>query len=242
MTVDVVVENLSYAYPDDTLALKNIDLAFNEGETHAVIGANGAGKSTLLMHLNGTILPQHGSVNIKNCEISKKSLSEIRRQVGMVFQNPDDQLFMSKVYDDVAFGPSNMGLSDEEISARVDFALEKVGLKHLKQRHSAHLSTGEKKRVSIATVLSMEPNIIVLDEPSAGLDPGARRMLIELLNSFNHTKIIATHDLDMALDVADIVTLLYNGEVFKQGSPIRIFSDNTLLKQCGLEPPLSMTR
>jgi cobalt/nickel transport system ATP-binding protein len=242
MATHIDIKNLSYSYPDGTAALKSLSLSFKEGQTHALIGANGAGKSTLLLHLNGTVLPQCGKVLIRDCEVSKKTLYKVRQQVGMVFQNPDDQLFMSTVFDDVAFGPSNMGMKEEMINECVDSALNQVGLKHLAGRHPAHLSTGEKKRISIATVLAMEPDILVLDEPSAGLDPGARRMLINLLKSFAHTKIIATHDLDMALDTADTVTLLYQGEIFAQGSPVEIFNDRKKLEQCGLEQPLSISR
>ena len=242
MATHIDIKNLSYSYPDGTAALKSLSLSFKEGQTHALIGANGAGKSTLLLHLNGTVLPQCGKVLIRDCEVSKKTLYKVRQQVGMVFQNPDDQLFMSSVAEDVAFGPLNMGLTDSQVSERVESALNQVGLKHLAERHPAHLSTGEKKRISIAAVLAMEPDVLVLDEPSAGLDPGARRMLINLLKSFNHTKIIATHDLDMALDTADTVTLLYNGEIYAEGTPVDIFNNKALLEKCGLEQPLSMSR
>jgi cobalt/nickel transport system ATP-binding protein len=236
----VEVESLAYRYPDGTQALGNISFRVTHGESVAVIGANGAGKSTLLLHMNGYLTPQQGQVRIGDFPLTKENVADIRKTVGMVFQDPDDQLFMSTVYDDVAFGPLNLGVPPAELDMHVTDALTRVGALHLKDRPPHHLSGGEKRAVAIATVLSMGPSILVMDEPSANLDPGARRRLINLLQTFAHTKIIATHDLDMALDLCGRTIVLHQGEVRADGPTRDIFTNDTLLAECHLEKPFSM--
>ncbi|MFO1426028.1 MAG: ABC transporter ATP-binding protein [Steroidobacteraceae bacterium] len=234
----VAVHGLEYRYPDGTRALRGIDFEIHHGEAVAVIGGNGAGKSTLLLHLNGLLLPSAGSVRVGDLPVTPATLAPVRRTVGYVFQDADDQLFMPTVRDDVAFGPLNMGLPVEEVARRVDEALERVGVAHLAERPPFHLSGGEKRAVAIAGVLAMSPAILVMDEPSAALDPAARRRLIEQLRGFDHTRIIATHDLDLVLDVCSRVLVLERGELRADGPPGRIFADAALLADCRLEPPL----
>lgn len=238
----IEAEDLHYRYPDKTLALDGINFSITHGESVAIVGENGAGKSTLLMHLNGTLLPTSGEIRIGHVPVNKRNLNTIRQSVGMVFQNPDDQLFMSTAFDDVAFGPLNLGFSDEEIKIRVDEALATVGMLHVKDRPPYHLSGGEKRRIAIASVLSMSPNVLAMDEPSSDLDPGSRRKLIELLQSFKHTKIIASHDLDMIADVCERTIVIYHGRVEADGTTAKIFKDKELLKRCSLEQPLSMQK
>lgn len=229
---------LRFAYPDGTEALCGVDLRIVHGEAVAIVGANGAGKSTLLMLLNGLLLPTAGEVRVGDLPVEAGTRAQIHRAVGYVFQDADDQLFMPTVHEDVAFGPLNMGLSPAEVQARVDAALEKVGAAHLAQRAPYRLSGGEKRVVAIAGVLAMSPSILVLDEPSAGLDPAARRRLIGLLRSFDHTRVIATHDLDLVLDVCDRVLVMHGGRIEADGAPAAILRDQTLLERCRLEPPL----
>ena len=236
----VEAENLRHVYPDGTVALRDISFRITHGESVAVIGANGAGKSTLLLHLNGYLAPTSGMVRVGDLSFTKKTLPEIRRRVGMVFQDPDDQLFMPTVYEDVAFGPVNLGLSAGEVEARVREALERVGAAHLRERPPYRLSGGEKKRVAIATVLSMAPDILVMDEPTNGLDPLARRRLIGLLADFRHTKIFTSHDLDMVLEPCGRTIVLHDGEVRADGPTREIFRNDALLAGCSLERPLSM--
>ena len=236
----VEAKNLEFSYPDNTQALHGISFRIRHGESVAIVGANGAGKSTLLLHLNGYLTPTSGQVRIGDFPLTRETLQEVRRTVGMVFQDPDDQLFMSTVYDDVAFGPLNLGLPQEEVHARVQQALETVEVLDLKDRPSHRLSAGQKRRVAIATVLSMSPDILVMDEPSAGLDPRARRQLIELLQSFKHSKIIATHDLDMVLDICERTIIIHDGLVKADGPTSEIFMDDVLLANCHLEKPLRM--
>ncbi len=237
-TLDVT--GLEFAYPDGTSALAGVTFSLGHGESVALVGPNGAGKSTLLMHLVGLHHPQTGSVSIGGVPVTHDTLADIRRSVGMVFQDPDDQLFMPTVYDDVAFGPMNLGLPREMIDDRVTDALERVGALGLRDRPPYRLSGGEKRAVSIATVLAMSPMVLIMDEPSSNLDPRARRRLIELLATFEHTKIIATHDLDMALDLCDRTIVLADGRVRADGPTREIFTDDDLLAECGLERPLAM--
>jgi cobalt/nickel transport system ATP-binding protein len=206
----------------------------------AIVGENGAGKSTLLLHLNGCLLPAQGTVRIGDCMVSAKNLDNVRRTVGMVFQNPDDQLFMPTVFDDVAFGLLNLGFSADEAESKTMQALETTGVAHVRKRHPHQLSQGEKRSVAIATVLAMSPNILVMDEPSSSLDPRSRRNLIELLKSFHHTKIIATHDLDLAMDVCERTIVLHKGKVTADGKTTALFQDENLLRASSLEKPLSM--
>ena len=236
----VEVKDLEFAYPDNTPALRGVSFRIQHGEAVAIVGANGAGKSTLLLHLNGYLTPTVGQVRIGDFPLTKETLQEVRRTVGMVFQDPDDQLFMATVYDDVAFGPMNLGLPLEEVKARVIRALETVEILELKERPPHRLSTGQKRRVAIATVLSMSPDILIMDEPSAGLDPRARRQLIELLKTFKHSKIIATHDLDMALDICDRTIIINDGKIEADGPTADIFQNEKLLHGCHLEKPLRL--
>lgn len=236
----VEVRNLRHVYSDGTVALNDVSFRLTHGESLAVIGANGAGKSTLLQHLNGYLIPASGEVRIGDIPVTKGTLPEIRHAVGMVFQDPDDQLFMPTVFDDVAFGPFNLGLSLKEVEERVKVALEQVSAAHLGSKPPYNLSGGEKKRVAIATVLSMNPSILVMDEPTNGLDPFARRQLMTILNSFQHTKIIASHDLDMIAATCKRVIILSQGMVRADGTPREIFNDEALLAECHLEKPLSL--
>ncbi len=234
----IEIKELSFAYPDGTEVLKNISLEIAKGESVAVVGANGTGKSTLLLHFNGCLFPNKGDVFIAGNLINKKTIQDIRRMVGMVFQNPDDQLFMPTVFEDVAFGVLNLGLSKSEVKKRVEEALEVVGALDLKNRSPYKLSGGEKRAVSIATILSMSPEIMVMDEPTSNLDPRSRRNFIALLNKFSHTKIIATHDLDMAFDVCKRTIILHNGQIKADGLTKDLLRDKELLLENGLELPL----
>jgi cobalt/nickel transport system ATP-binding protein len=236
----ISVRELGFAYPDGTPALDSVSFEIGHGESVAIVGANGAGKSTLLMHLNGVLSPTSGSVRIGDVPVGKDTLPDIRKTVGFVFQNPDDQLFMPTVYDDVAFGPMNLGLPETDIADRTRDALERVGASQLGDRPPYRLSGGEKRSVAIATVLSMCPSLLVLDEPSSNLDPRARRRLIELLGGFEHTKIIATHDLDLALDLCERTIVISQGTVAADGPTREIFADEGLLDACHLERPLAM--
>ncbi|MBU2498567.1 MAG: energy-coupling factor ABC transporter ATP-binding protein [Proteobacteria bacterium] len=236
----VEVKEVEYSYPDTTPALNDISFRIVHGESVAIVGANGAGKSTLLLHLNGYLAPAKGEIRIGDFPLTKETLHSVRRTVGMVFQDPDDQLFMPTVFDDVAFGPLNLGLPTEEVSRRVEEALSTVGALHLKGRPPYKLSRGEKKAVAIATVLSMSPDILVMDEPTSDLDPRARRKLIDLLKGFEHTKIIATHDLDMVLDLCERTIVISEGRVTADGPTNLIFQDEGLLARSRLEKPLRM--
>ena len=236
----IEVSGLGFSYPDGTRALEDVSFHIGHGESIALVGANGAGKSTLLMHLNGLHHAQRGSVRIGDVPVTKETLPSIRRTVGMVFQDPDDQLFMPTVAEDVAFGPTNLGLPAEEVSARVDDALYRVGASALAQRPPYRLSGGEKRAVAIATVLALCPDILVMDEPSSNLDPRARRRLMELLGSFEHTKIIATHDLELAAELCERTIVMSGGGVAADGPTVEVFADGGLLESCGLEQPLSL--
>ena len=236
----VEVEDLRYTYPDGTPAVQGISFRIHHGESVAVVGANGAGKSTLLLHLNGCLTPTAGRVRIGDFPLTKTTVGDVRRTVGMIFQDPDDQLFMPTVFDDVAFGPLNLGLPPQEVESRVEAALARVEALHLKERPPYRLSGGEKRAVTIASVLSMSPDILVLDEPSTGLDPRARRLLIEQLASFHHTKIIATHDLDLVLDLCTRTIVLHQGQVTADGPTRDIFRDEKLLAASHLEKPLRL--
>jgi len=230
----VEAKELAYTYPDGNKALKDISFLITHGESVAFVGANGAGKSTLLMHLVGHLLPESGSLKIGDFPLAKETVHNIRRSVGMVFQDSDDQLFMPTVYDDVAFGPLNMGLPADMVKERVKTTLETVGVLHLINRPTHRLSGGEKRSVAIATVLSMSPDILVMDEPTSNLDPRARRRLIELLKSFTHTKIIATHDLDMALDLCERTIIIKEGKIAADGKSADILRNEPLLAECNL--------
>ena len=234
------VRNLDYIYPDGTRALKGMDLDIFKGESVGLIGPNGAGKSTLLLHLNGILKGRPGSVEVLGMKVEEKNLIKIRQKVAIVFQQPEDQLFMPTVFDDVAFGPINAGYSEEKVREKVKKALKGVRMEDYEKRCSHHLSFGEKKRISLATVLSMEPEILILDEPTSNLDPRARRHLIKLLKNLNLTKIVAGHDLELILDICQRVILLDEGKIVANGGAKKILKDKSLMESHGLEVPLSL--
>jgi cobalt/nickel transport system ATP-binding protein len=233
------MKGVSYRYPDGTPGLDGVSFLFRHGESVGIVGANGAGKSTLLMLLMGLDFPQEGQVLVGDIPVGKNTLGEIRRRAGLVMQNAEDMLFMPTVYDDVAFGPRNEGLDEAEVRRRAEEALAAVGLPDLGHRSSYKLSGGEKKAVSIAAVLAMDPDILLMDEPTAGLDPLARRRLIGQLNGFSHTKIITSHDLEMILDTCSRVIVLSRGRIAADGAPDAILSDGQALAAWGLELPPS---
>ena len=236
MPPDVHIEGLRFAYPDGTQALLGVDLSVAPGERVALIGPNGSGKTTLFLHLNG-ILRGQGAVLVAGLDVADGHLGKIRATVGLVFQDPDDQLFSPTVFEDVAFGPLHMGLSEAEVRERVSRALAQVGMEGFAKRMPHHLSLGERKRVSIATVLSMDARILVLDEPSSGLDPRARRELINLLRKLPQTQLVATHDMRLARDLCTRTVILDEGRIVADGLTSRIMADEALLERHGLEAP-----
>ncbi len=236
----VEFHNVSYTYPDGNKAIRDISFKISHGESVGIVGANGAGKSSILKLLTGILLPDDGEIYVGDLKLTKKTLPFIRRSIGFTFQDPDHQLFMSSVYDDVAFGPRNYKIDEEEVEKIVKKALDTVGALHLKDRPPYKLSGGEKRAVSIATVLAMDPNILIMDEPSVALDPRARRRLINLLKGFSHTKIIATHDMDMVLELCERVIVINDGEILRDGRAEEILRDEDFLKDCSLELPLSL--
>jgi cobalt/nickel transport system ATP-binding protein len=240
----ISIRQLSYTYPDGTVALQDICLEIKASQRVALVGANGSGKSTLLLHLNGILLPQSGEVRVGERAIAPANLRSIRNFVGLVFQNPDDQLFMPTVGEDIAFGPLNQGLTGDALTRRCQHCLHAVGLapERYLQRQTLHLSGGEKRRVAIAGVLAMQPQILVLDEPSTQLDPRARRQLIGLLQQLPITQLIATHDLDLALDLCDRTVVLSQGRVVRQGPTVEVLGDRSFLEAHDLELPLSYSR
>ena len=214
------VDNLHFSYPDGHVALNGVTMCLAEGDKAALVGPNGAGKSTLMLHLNG-ILTGRGGVTVAGLPVNDKNLPVIRAAVGLVFQNPDDQLFSPTVFEDVAFGPLHMGLPEEQVHARVEEALEQVRMSKYRDRLSHHLSVGEKKRIAIATVLSMRPKILVLDEPTAGLDPRARRTLIHLLRDLPITMLVSTHDMTMVKELFPRTVIMDDGLIVADGSNVR---------------------
>ena len=226
----IEINNLTFQYPDGRSALKNISLRVEKFEKVAIIGPNGAGKSTLLLHLNG-ILQGQGEVQVDGLALSKENLPLVRSKVGMVFQNPDDQLFSLTVGEDVAFGPSCQGVDQAAIQIKVKNALQAVQLDGFENRHPFHLSGGEKKRASIATVLSMSPEYLVLDEPTSGLDPRSRRELIALLKTFSQCLVVATHDLDLVHELACRVIIINKGSVIADGPVHELLADKEMLFQ-----------
>jgi len=233
-------KNISYSYPDGNKALEDLNVRIHHGEAVAIVGANGAGKSTMLKLLVGIIMPDQGEIRLGELPVTRKTLNLVRQQVGYTFQDPDDQLFSTSVYNDVAFGPRNFGLEEKEVERRVIKALQTVGMEHLKDRAPYKLSGGEKRAASIATVLSMEPSVLALDEPTDSLDPRSRRRLIELLKGFFHTRLIATHDLDMAMELCSRTIVLKNGRIAYDGPTEEIMTNGLLLEECGLELPLRL--
>lgn len=234
----VLVQDLEFYYPDGHHALRGITVVLRPGEKVALVGPNGAGKSTFMLHLNG-LLQGRGEITIAGLALRKESLPEIRGKVGLVFQNPDDQLFSPTVFDDVAFGPLHMGLDEDTVRERVARALDAVGMSEMAGRMPHHMSMGQKKRVAIATVLAMEPEILVLDEPTAGLDPRGRRRLIELLRGMEITMLVSTHDLALVAELFPRTLIMDEGRLRADGSTAEILDDGALLERHGLERPWS---
>ena len=232
----VQVNDLNFAYPDGHVALRGVNLNLCEGEKVALVGPNGAGKSTLMLHLNG-ILGDKADISISGLSLDTGNLPVIRALVGLVFQNPDDQLFSPTVFDDIAFGPLHMGLPEDKVHQRVEEALASVGMEGFGERLSHHLSVGQKKRIAIATVLSMRPQILVLDEPSAGLDPRARRALINLLRDLPITQLVSTHDLRMVQELFPRMVIMDEGEIVADGPTPELMANQALLEAHGLEQP-----
>ncbi len=232
----IVVEDLSFSYSDGHTALRDVSLSIQPCEKVALVGPNGAGKSTLILHLNG-ILKGQGRVHVCGLDVTDKNLARVRAMVGLVFQAPDDQLFSPTVYDDVAFGPLYQGLPQSEVEQRVQEALAAVHMSDYARRVSHHLSVGEKKRIAIATVLSMKPEVLVLDEPTAGLDPRARRSLIHLLAELPLTMLVSTHDMLMARELFPRLVIMDEGKVVADGPTQALMDDIELLEAHGLERP-----
>ncbi len=230
----IEVDQLSFSYPDGHPALREVSLHIAPGEKVALVGPNGAGKSTLILHLNG-ILTGQGRVTVCGLPLEQKNFGRVRAAVGLVFQNPDDQLFSPTVFDDVAFGPIYQGLGGEEVEQRVTSALAAVRMGDYARRVSHHLSTGEKKRIAIATVLSMVPEVLVLDEPTAGLDPRARRGLIQLLRDLPMTMLVSSHDLAMVRELLPRMVVMDEGKIVADGPTAELMKDEKLLEAHGLE-------
>jgi len=231
------LRDLCYSYPDGTVALRGLTLQLAPGEKLALVGPNGAGKSTLLLHLNGVLRSPNGAVLIDGAPIDDATVRRVRARVGMVFQDPDDQLFSPSVYDDVAFGPLHMGVDEAEVRARVARALDQVGMAGFERRMPHHISLGQRKRVAIATVLSMDPELLALDEPSAGLDPRARRSLVGLLRTLPQAMVVSTHDMRMAAEVFPRIVVLYEGQIAYDGPTAPFLADEAQLDHYGLERP-----
>ncbi len=237
MTAVLEVSGLRYRYPDGRRALDGVDLRVDAGERVALLGPNGAGKTTLILHLIGLLEPQGGTVEVSGLAVRAPNLVEVRRRVGVVFQDPDDQLFLPTVRQDVAFGPANLGLRGGELDARVDRALDAVGLPGYGDRVPHHLSHGERRRVAVATVLAMEPDVLVLDEPTSNLDPAGRRELAELLLGLDVTVLVVTHDLPFALQLCPRSAVLSAGRIVADGPTPRLLADGALLAAHRLELP-----
>lgn len=242
--IQLSTENLSFTYPDGTQALKNINIEIEKGEKVAIIGPNGAGKSTLFSHFNGLTEPTSGCVKIEGKPISfeKDELLKVRQKVGIVFQDPNDQLFAPTVKEDIAFGPMNLGLSYDEVEKRVEDALKMVGMENYEDKTPHHLSGGQQKRIAIAGIIAMKPELMILDEPTAGLDPDSVEKVLNIMNQLNEegmTLIISSHDIDMISKYADKIFVLYNGEIIESGNKNKIFSDMELLKKAHLRTPIT---
>lgn len=238
----IETNDITYRYPDGTEALENVDFKAEEGKIVALLGPNGAGKSTLFLHFNGILRPFSGDIHVDGDEIKydKKDLMRVRQKVGIVFQNPDDQLFAPTVIEDVAFGPMNLGLSKEEVEERVDESLKRVGMEEYKKKAPHHLSGGQKKRVAIAGILAMKPKIMVLDEPTSGLDPKGASQILRLLYDLNKegmTIIISTHDVDLVPLYAYQVYIISEGKIIKKGSPEEVFEDIKTIRDANLRLP-----
>lgn len=233
--IALMVRDLHFHYPDGHTALNGAALTLRSGEKVALVGPNGAGKSTLMLHLNGILRAHSGEIHVNGLPLNTKNLPQIRALVGLVFQNPDDQLFSPTVFEDVAFGPLHMGLPEAEVRARVDSALAQVGMQAYRERLSHHLSVGEKKRIAIATVLAMSPALLVLDEPSAGLDPRARRGLIRLLRDLPQTMLVSTHDMALVSELFPRMAIMDEGRIAADGDTASLLADGALLEKHGLE-------
>jgi cobalt/nickel transport system ATP-binding protein len=233
----ILVEHLHFRYPDGFEALKGLDLSIAPGEKVALVGPNGAGKSTLLLHLNGIHEPSHGTVRIGETVVDRSSVRRVRAMVGLVFQDPDDQLFSPTVFEDVSFGPLHMGVPEAEIHDRVERALGAVGMSGFERRMPHRLSLGQRKRVALATVLSMDPGVLVFDEPSAGLDPRGRRELIGVLRGLPQTMLVSTHDMRLVADVFPRMVVMDDGRIVADGQTAAILADDRLLEAHGLERP-----
>ncbi len=231
------VRGLAFAYPDGHQALFGVDLHVHQGERVALLGPNGAGKTTLVLHLNGILAAGAGSVTVSGLPVTKDNIPEIRRRVGIVFQDPDDQLFMGTVRQDVGFGPANLGLRGAALESRVQHALEQVGMADYADRPPHHLSFGQRRRVAVATVLAMEPEILVLDEPSSNLDPASRRELADILRSLDVTVLMVTHDLPYALELCPRSVVLSDGVVVADGTTYDVLTDDALMRAHRLELP-----
>jgi cobalt/nickel transport system ATP-binding protein len=240
-TPSLEIKELAFAYPDGNQALYGVNLSIQKGERVALLGPNGAGKTTLVMHMNGIHPTSHGSIHVAGELVdskNKESIKQIRSKVGIVFQDPDDQLFMPTVGEDVAFGPYNMGLRDAELSKVVDEALELVGMSEFKDRPPHHLSFGQRRRVAVATVLAMKPEILILDEPSSNLDPASRRELADILRSLDITIVMVTHDLPYAFELCERSVILSGGIIVADNDTKVILKDQGLLKSHRLELPV----
>jgi cobalt/nickel transport system ATP-binding protein len=237
MTAALHADAVRYVYPDGHEALAGVDLTIEHGERVALLGPNGAGKTTFALHLNGIREATSGSVTIGGTQLTDDTVGEIRRRVGLVFQDPNDQLFMPKVGEDVAFGPINLGLRGDALEERVVGALDAVGGSELRERVPHHLSGGERRRAAIATVLAMAPDILVLDEPTSGLDPAGRRELVALLASLDVTQLVITHDLSLALELCERTVIMDGGTVVASGPTRNILGDEVLLERHRLELP-----
>ena len=231
------INDLNFSYPDGYEALKNINLEINKGDTLGVLGPNGAGKTTFILHLNGILGNLDDSIYINNLSINEDNLKKIREKVGIVFQDPDDQLFMPTVLEDVMFGPKNFGYTNEEAESKAIEALEKVKMKEFLNKPPHHLSFGQKRKVAIASVIAINPELIVLDEPSSNLDPASRRELIEILKNLDVTIILVTHDLPMALEICDESIILNNGEIKTRDKTYSILTNEEIMKENRLELP-----
>jgi cobalt/nickel transport system ATP-binding protein len=236
------LRDVAFAYPDGRVALGGVDLRVAPGERVALLGANGAGKTTLVLHLNGILAPGRGEVRIGGLAVVKANLREVRRRVGIIFQDPDDQLFMPTVGEDVAFGPANLGLGGAELAARVDRALDMVGMAGAAGRVPHHLSYGQRRRVALATVLAMEPDVLVLDEPSSNLDPAARRELMAILSGLPVTILLVTHDLPYALELCPRSVVLHEGVIAADGPTTGVLGDEDLMAANRLELPYGFDR
>ena len=238
----IQARDVRYSYPDGCVALDGVTFTITHGEAVGLVGANGAGKSTLLMLLCAVLFPTSGEISVGQTVSNRMHARLIHRKAGVVFQDPDSQLFMPTVFEDVAFGPRNMGLDEKSANEQAWQALDSAGAAHVAGRAPHRLSSGEKRLAAVATALSTSPDILLMDEPTSMLDPRARRRVIALISGFTHTRVLTTHDLDMALEVCTRVIVLDKGRVAADGKPRALLSDYALLDACGMEPPLSMQR